>query len=296
MEFSKEYHAAKKEIEKIEKEIEKQKAELKKKEQSKKDLQKKNESLKQSISNSNKRADSEILEYMKEKIHSERHSPHCLLQIEDDPVIAKINKTNEMDVNQKKAEIDKNNASIITLESESETIKAKISKSEEQLKSLKQLVKNEEDKYIKETTSSMVSSILEKAITSAFSSVGSDDDDDDIDDYISSYSSYGSYSLYGSTSSRDTYAEEAEKTRRTIEREAEETRRQMAREADRARRDADKAKWDAYRRQRDAEMKEFQEKQARDRMIDTRCRSCKVVACGMRFKRSNVNCPNYRPK
>ena len=97
-------------------------------------------------------------------------------------------------------------------------------------------------------------------------------DDEDDDDYTSSYSSYGSYSLYGLTSSRDTYAEEAEKTRRTIEREAEKTRRQMAREAEKA---ADRRK----------------------KANAARCGKCvNFYKCSYSVQWNTDNCASFRPR
>ena len=199
MEFSKEYHAAKKEIEKIEKDIKQQKAELKKKAQSKKDLQNKNEALKQYISSSKERVDAEILKYMKEKIRLERCSSKSLLQIEDDPAIDKINRANENDVKRKKAEIEENNASISALESESKEIKAKIAESEKQLRSQKLRVVSEEAVYSKEMTSPMIDLVLEDYAERTLSCGYPDDDDDYVDDHISSYSPYDSDSGQGSS-------------------------------------------------------------------------------------------------
>ena len=167
-------------------------------------------------------------------------------------------------------------------------LKGKISVLKEKRKKPEAIIEHEDAEYEEEIRLRVELRRLEEQYDS-YSSNNSDG-------YLGESYSFSGSSYYSGSSA----AEEAEKTRRTIEREAEETRRQMAREAERSRRAAEKAaneaKWADYRRQRDIEMKEFHEKQARDRMIDSRCRSCKVAYCGMRFNRSNVNCPNYRPK
>ena len=282
--FSEKYYGAKKEVEEINKQINGVQSEIDKKEAGKKQLLQKIEELKYAQKQDKSALDRNVLDYMRNKIRIERIDGR-ITPIEEDSAIDEYNDEYEKSVEAKQQKIKTINESIAVMNGEIAKLKSKIVELKETRKKPEAIIKREDDNYAEEIRLRAELSYLKAEYDRYYS----------YDDLEDSYSSFGS-SYY----SQNSAAQEAEKIRRTIEREAEETRRQMARDAEKSRKAAAKAaneaKWADYRRQRDIEMKEFHEKQARDRMIDTRCRSCKVVSCGMRYNRSNVNCANYRPK
>ena len=222
---------------------------------------------------------------------SERLDGIAVIQIEDDEVIAEL-KNIENDCVQKEEE------KIKSLNKEKEPYLREIEKYEERIKPFRkefdelaevehkelELKHEYERKYI---DSHPYPELAIGHVMGYSSSILSDTGSYSSSSY-SSYSSYSSSSFYG----QDNYAKEQTEALRA---QAEEARKQTE-IAQQQLRDMQKQKLKAEEEERKRRAAEFHQKQVQDLAIVSRCSSCSVISCGMRFNKSNVNCAGYKPK
>ena len=112
-------------------------------------------------------------------------------------------------------------------------------------------------------------------------------------DFDSLYSSYES--SYDSSYYVKEMAEEMRRQTELARQQAEEARRQTQ-IAQQQQREMQKQRLKEGAEERKRRLEEVRQKHLREIAIDSRCRSCSVIGCGMKFNRSNVNCAGYRPK
>lgn len=241
----------------------------------------------------------EAIVYLHEKLQEEREGKSPIIQLDEDKTVGAIeDKRVSVEHERRKvienlnsekalreAEIKKNNEEICNLEKQKEKLMAPL------------------EKLRKEALASGARWV--DAMCEEYSiDVGDDDEpsytfDDDYSarSWSTPASSYSS--SYSSSYEEDRYArEQAEAAREqaaAAKAQAEEARKQTQL-AERQLREMQKQKLKADEEARKRMYEEFQQQQRQNNAIYSRCSSCKVVGCGMRFNKSNVNCAAYRPR
>lgn len=220
-----------------------------------------------------------VFSHLNEKLKNERLGKIAVVQIDDDEVIAELEEKKNIVINSEKDKIKVLEKKKESCQRELEKFKEKMKPYNNELNELKEKLNKErelrdeyEQKYQEQLAARVYSSLYTSSNSSSYSP----------------YSSYSSSSFYG----QDNYAKVQADALRV---QADEARKQTE-IAQQQLREMQKQKIKAEEEERKRRAAEFHQKQLQDLAIDSRCRSCSVISCGMRFNKSNVNCAGYKPK